>query len=80
MKVELQVQREVKNLLTAIQSTILTNVIKVTRKGKLPLDTAQLNYLKTVVDASVDQAFANGSRGLSQLCAQIQDKVDNETH
>ena len=80
MKVELQVQREVKNLLTGVQSTILVNVIKVARQGKLPLDTAQLNYLKTVVDASVDQAYSNGSHGLSQLCVQLQAQVDDKTH
>lgn len=75
MKVELQVQREVKNILEAVQSTIFTNVIQVTRKGKLPLSTAELNYLKSVVDSSVEQAFANGSRGLSQLCAQLEARI-----
>jgi len=79
MKVELQIQREVKNLLEAVQTTILNNILHVVRDGTLELNETQLPRLKTIVDSSVQQAFANGSLGLSRICSQLETRI-NETH
>ena len=76
MKVELQVQNEVKNLLESVQTTILNNLLRVVREGKLSLDETQLPFVKRIIDSSTQQACANGSSGLSRICEQLEARVN----
>ena len=79
MKVELQIQSEVKNILESVQTNVLNNLLRKVREGALNIDEAQLPLLKRVIDASVQQAYTNASGGLSRICSQLETLV-NETH
>lgn len=76
MKVELQIQSEVRNLLESVQDTVLRNVLQRVREKKLEMNEAQLPYLKRIIDASVQQAYSNGSTGLSRICSQLEKRLD----
>jgi hypothetical protein len=78
MKVELQIQGEVKNLLEAVQTTVLSNVIAQVRSKKLDIPDTQFVALKRVIDASVQQAYANGATGLSQICKTLETRLNEE--
>lgn len=66
MSFESEIMRDVKGLVENVKSTIMNNLIKVIREGKLTIEDNKLPGLDKIIRDSVDQAFANSSKTLNE--------------
>ncbi len=75
MSLEVDVQQEINVLCDSVKSTVYLNMISASKSGKISLDLQGVTSVRSLIEASIDQAFSNARSGVSKAIQHNVSKV-----